>query len=138
MTRAPPPRLKFSMKLRREISLNETLRVINKIMVYETRPWRLVAWENYLKNKVCMKKAETIFACNPAAVDKEQRARYAFDQTAVCDQKRNRRTARRLRCRLFGKSANNQRDGRVYHLRAFMLPVSKFEMAIEGENLSLR
>jgi uncharacterized protein YciI len=23
--------------------------VINKIMVYETRPWRLVAWENYLK-----------------------------------------------------------------------------------------
>lgn len=74
-----------------------------------------------------MKTQKTIFACNPAAMDKEQRARYSLSTERLFAGKGEvRELTDGLRRRLCGKSADDCGDGRVRHLRAFVLPVFKF------------
>ena len=86
-----------------------------------------------------MKKEETVFACNPSAMDKEQRARYSV-----------------LTKQLFatGKEIQELPDGYAVRFSAnpqtikdaaefiayerLCCPFLNFELAVEGENLQLR
>jgi hypothetical protein len=86
-----------------------------------------------------MKKEETIFACNPSVLDKEQRARY----TVLTNQ-------------LFasGREVSEMPDGCTVSFQAdsqtikdtaefityerLCCPFLNFELAVEGENLQLR
>ncbi len=86
-----------------------------------------------------MKNEETVFACNPAAMDKEQRARYSVltkQLFAVRSEVRELPDGYAI-----GFSANSQNIKDVAEFISYerlCCPFLNFEMAVEGENLSLR
>lgn len=91
------------------------------------------------KNQTTMNNEETVFACNPSALDKEQRARYAVLTKQLIATK---------------QEVNELADGYAFHFPAnpqsikdvaefityerLCCPFLSFEMAVEGENLLLR
>ena len=86
-----------------------------------------------------MKKEETIFACNPAAMDKEQRARYSVLTKRLFASKKE--IQELTDGYAVGFSANPQtiKDAAEFiTYERLCCPFLNFEMAIEGENLSLR
>ncbi|MDQ3064253.1 MAG: hypothetical protein M3R14_15540 [Acidobacteriota bacterium] len=86
-----------------------------------------------------MKKEETIFACNPSALDKEQRARYTVLTKQLFS---TRQEAKELPDGYaVGFSANSQAIKDVAEFISYerlCCPFLNFEMAVEGENLLLR
>lgn len=86
-----------------------------------------------------MKKAETIFACNPAAMDKEQQARYSVLTKQLFASKKE--IQELPDGYAVGFSANPQtikETAEFITYERLCCPFLNFEMAIEGENLSLR
>lgn len=86
-----------------------------------------------------MKKEETIFACNPSAMDKEQRARYTILTKQLFGEKRE---VRELPDGYeIGFAANPQtiKDAAEFiTYERLCCPFLNFETAVEGENLRLR
>ena len=86
-----------------------------------------------------MKKEKTIFACNPSALDKEQKARYSVLTKQLFATKRE--IQELPDGYAVGFSANPQtiKDAAEFiTYERLCCPFLNFEMAIEGENLSLR
>ncbi len=95
--------------------------------------------ESPRKNQITMNNEETVFACNPSALDKEQRARYGVVTKQLIATK---------------QEVNELADGYAFHFPAnqqtikdvtefityerLCCPFLNFEMAVEGENLLLR
>lgn len=86
-----------------------------------------------------MKNEETIFVCNPAAMDKEQRARYTILTKQLFASKRE--ILELPNGYAVGFSANSQTIKDIAEFITYerlCCPFLNFEMAVEGENLSLR
>ncbi len=95
--------------------------------------------ESQRKNQTSMNKEEAVFACNPSALDREQRARYGvlIKQLTAAKQEVN-ELADGYALRY---PANPQTIKDVAEFVAYerlCCPFLNFEMAVEGENLSLR
>lgn len=91
------------------------------------------------KNQTDMKKEETIFACNPSAMNKEQRARYSVLTKQLFASKTG--IQELPDGYAVGFSANPQtiKDAAEFiTYERLCCPFLNFEMTVEGENLSLR
>lgn len=92
-----------------------------------------------MPNQINMKNKETVFVCNPAAMDKDQRARYTILTKQLFESKRE--IQELPNGYAFGFSANSQTIKDVAEFITYerlCCPFLNFEMAVEGENLSLR
>lgn len=86
-----------------------------------------------------MKNEETVFACNPAAMDKEQRARYSVLTKRLFDGKGEIRELPDGYVVGFEASPQTIKDAAEFiSYERLCCPFLSFEMAVEGENLSLR
>ncbi len=86
-----------------------------------------------------MKNEETVFACNPAAMDKQQRARYSVltkQLFAVGREVRELPDGYALRCEANSQIIKDVAEFITYE--RLCCPFLNFEIAVEGENLSLR
>lgn len=98
-----------------------------------------VANTDFIKNKFAMKNEETVFVCNPAAMDKEQRARYSVLTKQLFAARREIRELSdgyALRC-----AANSQMIKDVAEFITFerlCCPFLNFEVSVEGEDLTFR
>ena len=86
-----------------------------------------------------MKNEETIFACNPAALDKEQRARYTVLTKQLFTTKRDVRELPDGYAVGFPANPQTIKDAAEFiTYERLCCPFLNFELAIEGENLQLR
>lgn len=86
-----------------------------------------------------MKNEKTVFACNPAAMDKEQRARYTILIEQLFATKRNVRELPDGYAADFPANSQIIKDAAEFvSYERLCCPFLKFEMEIAGENLSLR
>lgn len=86
-----------------------------------------------------MKKEEIIFACNPAAMDKEQRARYSVLTKQLFASRREIQEFPDGYAVRFSANPQTIKDAAEFiTYERLCCPFLNFEMAVEGENLSLR
>lgn len=86
-----------------------------------------------------MKNKETVFTCNPSALDKEQRARYAVLTKQLFAGKPEVRELPDGYAVGFSANPETIKDAAEFiTYERLCCPFLNFEMAVEGENLSLR
>ncbi len=95
--------------------------------------------ESQQKKQIYMKKEETVFACNPSALDKEQRARYSFLTKQLFATKQEVKELPDGYAVRFPANPQAIKDvAEFVTYERLCCPFLNFEMAVEGENLSLR
>lgn len=95
--------------------------------------------ESQRKNQTTMNNEETVFACNPSALGKEQRARYSVLTKQLIAAKlevQELPDGYSLRYAANPQAIKDVAEFVTYE--RLCCPFLNFEMAIEGENLSLR
>ncbi|MDQ3712127.1 MAG: hypothetical protein M3388_07910 [Acidobacteriota bacterium] len=95
--------------------------------------------ESQKSNQTAMNNEETVFACNPSALDKEQRARYSVLTKQLIAAKQELRELPDGYA--FHFPANSQAIKDVAEFITYerlCCPFLNFEMAVEGENLLVR
>ncbi len=95
--------------------------------------------ESQRKNQTTMNNEETVFACNPSALDKEQRARYSVLTKQLIAAKQEVRELPDGYTFHFAANPQSIKDvAEFVTYERLCCPFLNFEMAVEGENLSLR
>jgi len=91
------------------------------------------------KNQTTMNNKETVFACNPSALDKEQRARYSVLTKQLIAAKQEVRELPDGYTFHFAANPQSIKDvAEFVTYERLCCPFLNFEMAVEGENLSLQ
>jgi hypothetical protein len=92
-----------------------------------------------MPNQIAMKIEKTAFACNPEAMDKEQRARYTILTKQLFATRREVRELPDGYAVDFSANPQTIKDAAEFiTYERLCCPFLNFEMAVEGENLSLR
>ena len=86
-----------------------------------------------------MKKEETVFACNPSALSKEQRLRYSVLTKQLFSTKQEIKELPDVSAISFSANPQTIKDAAEFiTYERLCCPFLNFEVAVEGENLSLR
>lgn len=95
--------------------------------------------ETQPKNQTAMNNEETIFACNPSALNKEQRARYTvLTEQLIADKQEVRELPDGYALRYAANPQSIKDLAEFVTYERLCCPFLNFEMAVEGEDLSLR
>jgi len=95
--------------------------------------------ESQRKNHIDMKNEEIVYACNPSALDKDQRARYSVLTKQLIAAKQEMQELSDGYALRFPANSQTIKDvAEFVTYERLCCPFLNFEMVVEGENLSLR